>query len=292
MNVQSRNHADPTQLTEVGMMTVGGKPLPRLDIMGVPVVSTDIATAVDALDQALSDGRRVKLAFLNAHTSNVAARDGAFQSCLHRFTIFNDGVGVNMAARLLGGARFAANLNGTDFVPSYLRKTRHRFRIFLLGGRPGIAEKATTAIERCNSDHVVVGAHHGYFTAAEEADVLRQVRASGADLLLVALGNPDQEKFVERYFGALNCEIAICVGALFDFLADAVPRAPVQMRQVGLEWLFRLMIEPRRLWRRYLIGNAVFLSRVVSRKFLSPRPRNGALSQPLPADTGNLAIGG
>ena len=264
MNVLSRNHNGPLNTSLDGP--------DRFDIMGVGVVNARPEVAIDTIDQQLSLGHRIKLAFLNAHGSNIAAYDNEFRSCLDRFMVLNDGVGVGLAARLLHGKQFEANLNGTDFVPLYLGRTRHRFRIFLLGGRPGIAERAGAAIIARGWPHEVAGHHDGYFSEADIPQVLAAVRASGADLLLVALGNPQQEKFVERHFSAFNCEVAICVGALFDFLAGAVPRAPRLMRHAGLEWLFRLAVEPKRLWRRYLIGNALFITRLLRSRLIGALP--------------------
>jgi len=274
MNVQSRNHsASP----------YGEQGLTRFNIFGINVVNAEAETAIRKLDEALGRGRRIKLAFLNAHGSNLAARDRDFAACLNRFTVFNDGVGVNFAARLLCGRAFRANLNGTDFVPLYLRRTRHQFRIFLLGAKPGIAERAAAAMGGRIARHQIVGAHHGYFGAGDVPAVLEKIRASGADLLLVALGNPEQEKFVERHFSAFNCEAVICVGALFDFMAGAVPRAPKLVRRLNLEWAFRLAVEPRRLWRRYLVGNAVFLARIARRRLVEPRRQSAApMTHPQP----------
>lgn len=261
----------------------------RLNIMGVGVVNARAETAVATIDDEIGRGHRVKLAFLNAHGSNIAARDHDFRSCLNRFMVLNDGIGVDIAARILFGRRFNANLNGTDFIPRYLSTSRHRFRIFLLGGRPGIAERAAAAMKLRDWPHDVVGFHHGYFAPTDIPAVLRTVRASGADLLLVALGNPDQEKFVEQHFSAFNCELAICVGALFDFLAGAAPRAPRVMRRVGLEWLFRLILEPARLWRRYLLGNVVFLARLARARLTLPGDRERFPPSTPGLEPGNLA---
>jgi len=144
----------------------------------------------------------------------------------------------------------------------FLQQTTQHFRIFLLGAKPGVAEDAAAALEAAVPQHVVVGARDGYFVATGAAEVAAEIKASGADLLLVAMGNPAQEFWIAQHFEATGCRMAIAVGALFDFLADRVPRAPQGIRRLRLEWAFRLLLEPGRLWQRYLVGNPLFLARV------------------------------
>ena len=236
--------------------------VPRWDIMGVSVVAGGGAEVVRELDARLAAGEHIKLTYLNAHASNLAAANAEFRTALQGFTVLNDGVGLDIAARLLEGKSFPENLNGTDFTLRYLRESTQRFRIFLLGARPGVADDAAAALEAALPQHIVVGARDGYFIATGADEVVAEIKASGADLLLVAMGNPAQEFWVEHFFAATGCRAAIAVGALFDFLAERVARAPQGIRRLRLEWAFRLAQEPGRLWRRYLLGNPLFLARV------------------------------
>jgi exopolysaccharide biosynthesis WecB/TagA/CpsF family protein len=112
------------------------------------------------------------------------------------------------------------------------------------------------------SRHRVAGVHHGYFSHDLNDAIVERIKQSGADLLLVALGNPAQEIWISQNLRATGCSLAFGVGGLFDFAAQNVARAPLWMRVHGLEWLYRLMQEPGRMWPRYLIGNWVFLGRV------------------------------
>jgi len=150
---------------------------------------------------------------------------------------------------------------GTDFVPMLLRAlAAPRVGVFLYGARPGVAAEAAPALTRLGPGIDVVGVEDGYGDAEE---VVRRVQAARADVLLVALGNPQQEQWIADNLARLHVRVAIGVGALFDFLAERVPRAPQWMRRARLEWVYRLYREPRRLWRRYVIGNAEFLWHVV-----------------------------
>lgn len=246
--------------------------VPRWDIMGVSVLAGRADDVIQELDGRLAAGERVRLTYLNAHASNLAARNAGFLALLGEFAVLNDGVGVDIAARTLNGNAFPENLNGTDFTLRYLRETSRHFRIFLLGAKPGVADDAAAVLETLLPQHIVVGTRDGYFVAAGADEVVREIKNSGADLLLVAMGNPTQEFWIDAHFDATGCRMAMGIGALFDFLANRVPRAPHAVRQMRMEWAFRLALEPGRLWRRYLLGNPLFLARVARTRLLR---RNG-----------------
>ncbi|MFT3809193.1 MAG: WecB/TagA/CpsF family glycosyltransferase [Micropepsaceae bacterium] len=233
------------------------------DILGIAVTSAPMDEMIAHLNTRLASGDRLRLAFLNAHTSNVAAKDAAFKAALDGFLILNDGVGVDIAARRLHGHRFPENLNGTDFVPAYLQRTQTPLRIYLLGGKPGIAEEAAAKLESLAPQHAIVGTRDGYFPPETTPGVVAAIAGTRPDILLVAFGNPAQELFIARHFDALGCRMAVGVGALLDFLSGRVVRAPGFFRAARMEWVWRLMREPGRLWRRYLLGNSQFLWRVI-----------------------------
>lgn len=242
---------------------VQGRTLPVRDVMGIGVVAATTGEVVAHLAQELTDGRRAQVAFLNAHASNLAATQPEFAAALRGATVLNDGIGVDLASRWQHGAPFPDNLNGTDFVPRLLAELSEPRRLFLLGGAPGVAEEAAAVLQRFAPQHRVVGVHHGYFAPTASADVAAQVAASGAEVLLVAMGNPRQELFVADHGEATGALLLVSVGALLDFLAGRVSRAPGWVQRLRLEWVHRLLLEPSRLWRRYLVGNAVFLTRLV-----------------------------
>jgi len=232
-------------------------------ILGVTIRSAAPDDCIAELDQAVVR-QPVCLGFVNINTAYLIARDQAYQDALQRFTLLNDGVGLDLVSLVLHGWRFAHNLNGTDFVPLYLRSTRHTFRVFLLGGRPGIAERAADVLRRSAPQHDYVGAQHGYFAAHESDAVIERIRQAKPDVLIVALGNPAQEKWIASNIDVVGARLGIGVGALLDFLTGTVPRAPLWMRNAKLEWLYRLMQEPRRLSMRYLVYAPAVLVRAIS----------------------------
>jgi len=234
----------------------------RLDVLGVPVTLCGFDHAVGVARDMIASGRPHHLVLANAHTLNLACDDPAYGTVLRRADlVLRDGVGVELAARWRGTSG-QYNFVGTDFVPDLLRALAPaRVRVFLFGAAPGVAERAASALERRAPNVRIVGTAAGFGTFAR---VGQQVRAARPDVLLVALGNPLQEAWIDQHLQQLGVPLAIGVGALFDFLAGRVPRAPQWVLRLRGEWLFRLLIEPRRMWRRYVMGNPRFLVRVVT----------------------------
>jgi exopolysaccharide biosynthesis WecB/TagA/CpsF family protein len=238
--------------------------LPRRDILGIRVAVSRAQDALEHLDARLQVRAPTCVGFLNAHASNLASSDPEFARSLQGWLILNDGIGVDLASRVLHRAPFPENLNGTDFVPRFFRETRHVLRIFLLGGEPGIADRAEQEFRRIAPRHVYVGCRDGYFAERDVPAIIETLRAARVDVLLIGLGTPTQEMWVAEHFLSTECGLALCVGGLLDFDSGAKPRAPLWLRRARLEWAYRLFLEPRRLWRRYLVGNPRFMLRVAA----------------------------
>jgi exopolysaccharide biosynthesis WecB/TagA/CpsF family protein len=250
-----------------------------LELLGVPIVTGEPAVVRRALLERcqMADGA-IRVAYANAHTLNLAASDEAFRRTLNRFDfVLNDGSGVALAARLKG-LRLPANLNGSDFTPALLEIAAELdWPVYLLGSRPGVAETAAANLREAIPGLEVAGARDGYFEPGDGPAVAAAIRASGAKLLVVAMGNPLQERWVDEHLEETGAHLGVCVGAFLDFSAGRVRRAPRWMNVVGVEWLFRMAQEPRRMWRRYLVGNPLFVARVLRE---AARDRRRALEPP------------
>ncbi|UUZ49848.1 WecB/TagA/CpsF family glycosyltransferase [Massilia sp. B-10] len=173
--------------------------------------------------------------------------------------VVNDGVGLDIAARLLGAPRFPANLNGTDFTPFLLQNATRPLRLFLVGGKPDVLHKAAAhASVKLGAE--VVGTCDGYQGMRGDADLVATINRAAPDLVLVALGNPIQEDWILTHRERLDAGIAMGVGALFDFWVERQARAPQLVRTLRLEWFYRLCLEPRRLARRYTVDIVRFLA--------------------------------
>jgi exopolysaccharide biosynthesis WecB/TagA/CpsF family protein len=239
-------------------------------ILGIPVASLEMDEAIDLLQRRIAEKRFTRVGFLNAHIANIAFSDPRFAGVLHDFLVLADGVGVDIAARVLHGERFPANLNGTDLVPKLLARTAKPLTVALVGAKRENAERAAAELARRTPQHRIVLVSDGFFSTVEERGILEQLTRLKPDILLVALGVPKQEFWIAENIGPQHCTMPFAVGALLDFLSGSVPRAPGWVRAARLEWMFRLALEPARLWRRYLVGNPLFLLRTLHEKVMGP----------------------
>ncbi len=241
----------------------------RIPIFDLEITDATYSEAARLLEGLLMRRDRARAShFVNAHTLNHANGDDAYRRVLARADhLFGDGTGVRWAVRALHGVRLRANLNGTDLLPYFMRRAApRRPRVFLLGTRGEVLAAAAEAVEREFDGWSVAGIHHGFFGDAEEGRVLDVVNASGADLLLVAMGNPRQEIWIDRHLHRLDVPLAMGVGALFDYWAGAERRAPPWMRRAGVEWVYRMLFQEGKL-TRYLFGNPEFLWHVARAKW-------------------------
>lgn len=203
--------------------------------------------------------------FANAHTMVMASKNPALTEVLeHSDLLLADGSGVRLGSALLG-TPLVHNLNGTDLVPALCKAGATKgLSVYLLGSKPGVAEEAAAKLTKAYPGLVIAGTQHGYFSQQKTEQVLESIRAARPHLLLVAMGVPLQEIWINQYASQLPGITCMGVGGLFDFVAERVVRAPYLFRAVGIEWLWRLAMEPTRLWRRYIIGNFVFLALVAT----------------------------
>jgi len=234
-----------------------------VSILGIRVHNLTMSEAVEAILNRLRGDRASQVCFVNADCANLSYKDAEYLAALNQADLtLADGIGLKLAGKLLA-RDIKQNVNGTDLFPrlcAALSGTGHG--VFLLGARPGVTERVRDWIRQTYPGVIVSGCHHGYFSPAEEPRVIRQIAGSGASLLLVAFGAPRQDKWIHQHLGETGVKVAVGVGGLFDFYSGNVPRAPQWLREAGLEWFYRFVQEPGRMWKRYFLGNALFLFRV------------------------------
>jgi N-acetylglucosaminyldiphosphoundecaprenol N-acetyl-beta-D-mannosaminyltransferase len=242
----------------------------QAEVCGIPLANASLRQLVETITVAARGPRSLWGCFLNADCVTIAQRDQDYAACLRRCdVVLPDGIGVRLAVRASGG-ELGENLVGTDLLPALCESSRESgVRIFLLGGKPGVAERAAARMRREHPGCRIVGTRDGFFKreSPEELEVLAEIRRSGAEVLLVGFGAPLQERWIERKRSELAPQVLLGVGGLLDYYAGVVPRAPIWIRELGLEWLFRLSQEPKRLWRRYLLGGWVFVGALLARRF-------------------------
>lgn len=233
--------------------------------MGFDIANVTLDEAVAEVLELIRSKAFAHVTFLNAHYVNVAASDPEYRDALRAADrMYADGAGMRIAGRL-AGARLRDNVNGTDLFPKLsAAMAGEGMRIFLFGASPGVAEDVAGWLESNFPGLGVCGARDGFGHLKDGERLVEEIRRASPDLLLVAMGAPAQDVWIRRHLDRVKVPVVMAVGGLFDFYSFRVRRAPRWVRKLGLEWLFRLAQEPRRLWRRYLLGNVQFLIRAAA----------------------------
>lgn len=223
-------------------------------ILGVEFYPVTLKGALNAIDWMLErdDGITRLVVTANPIMLCQALRDPEFRALLDDADLITpDGHGILWAARKLGGS-LPERVTGIDLVHA-LFQHRPDAGYFFLGGKPGVADAAAERVRHENPAVKILGTHHGYFRREEEEQVVSQIKASGASILFACMGSPAQEKFISRNCRKLGVRVGIGLGGVLDVLAGRVPRAPERFQRMGIEWLYRLIREPRRLPKDLLL---------------------------------------
>ena len=239
----------------------------KVPVLNVMIDAVTMNEAVDILEGYLADKKIHLVATANAEMVMMAHQDKELADVLKNADlVVPDGAGVVWAARYCG-LDMPQRVAGYDLVQKFLAiSAKKDYRIFLFGGAPGVAEKAKIEAEYKYPGVKIVGTRHGYFTNDNEQEILDVINASGANVLLAALGVPKQEKWLYRNRNNLNPSLSIGVGGTFDVMAGTVKRAPLWMQNANLEWLFRLLSQPQRALR--MIALPKFVLKVIIQKTL------------------------
>lgn len=230
----------------------------KLPIADFPVCDATRQELATLLLGALCEKRKLTLFFAN---TNFIVKCRALLSRMRdrSIVIVNDGVGMDIAAALCHRRRFRDNLNGTDFTPFLFQCAAAPLRVYMVGGRPNVLVKAAEHVH-VRLGQQVVGGCDGYDGIKDADGLIADINQACPDIVLVAMGNPIQEAWILQHRQSLDANLIMGVGALFDFWAGDKPRAPKLVQKLRLEWLYRLALEPRRLFRRYTVDICIFLA--------------------------------
>jgi N-acetylglucosaminyldiphosphoundecaprenol N-acetyl-beta-D-mannosaminyltransferase len=237
-------------------------------IFEIPI---DLAKPADLLRRIsgwVGDGHGARrVMYVNAHVLNQSQELPELRDALESADlVYCDGYGVRLAAKALD-VEIPHRMTGADWVWGLASLCELNGQsLYLLGSEPGVTAAAAERLQRWYPRLQIAGHHHGYFDtgSAHDERVIEDINAKRPDIVLVGMGSPKQELWVQQWAGQLDTDVVWTVGALFDYVSGRVPRAPAWLSDNGLEWIFRFAIEPNRMWRRYLLGNPVFLSRVMN----------------------------
>jgi exopolysaccharide biosynthesis WecB/TagA/CpsF family protein len=239
---------------------------PRHLLFGVPVSATNEAEAESSVLAAARAGRPALVDHLSVHGLSEAQHDPSFREALTHFDLVApDGQPVRWALNLLFGTKLRDRVYGPALMERLCaRAAKEEIGVYLYGGRPEVLSRLRERLLGRHPGLRIVGAESPPFralTPEEDAAVVERIERSGAGLVFIGLGCPKQELFAAAHVDRIHA-VQLCVGAAFDFLAGVKPMAPRWMQDRGLEWLFRLASEPRRLWRRYLVANSIFVAQL------------------------------
>jgi N-acetylglucosaminyldiphosphoundecaprenol N-acetyl-beta-D-mannosaminyltransferase len=237
------------------------------DILGVTIHAVTNAQTLALIEQYLAAGGPHQLTTVNPEFVLKAQSDPEFRQIInHSALALPDGIGLLKAARFLGGPPLPERVPGSDLVVRLAELSHQKgYRIYFLGAQPGVAEKAIAVLQERYPRMQVAGAFAGSPALAENEAIVRRILPTRADILLVAYGAPQQDKWVARNLARLQIPVGLGVGGSFDFLAGVAPRAPQWLQRLHLEWLHRLITQPRR-WRRIWNAVVVFSWRVLKKK--------------------------
>lgn len=252
----------------------------RVDLLGVRLNVLTLADAVDEMDAAIARRERGYVSTCPVYTVMLGHERDDVRAALNGATWATaDGLPVVWAQRWLGGTG-AQRVYGPDLMQALCARSAERgYRQFLLGGGPGVGEQLAANLRARHPGLQIAGVACPPFrplTAAEEDALVAEINDAGADVVWVGLGSPKQDLWMARMRPRLTAPLLVAVGAAFDFHTGRVTQAPRWMQRSGLEWVFRLASEPRRLWRRYLIYNPKFIVALAGQLLRgSPRPAEG-----------------
>jgi N-acetylglucosaminyldiphosphoundecaprenol N-acetyl-beta-D-mannosaminyltransferase len=251
----------------------GARSQRRPFIVSAQVDNVTFREALATIFEPPDGGRARMIHFVHPHSLNLAAFDRDHRARLARAdALLPDGVGLRVAASILG-ISLRGNVNGTDLLPLVCREARSRgVPLALIGAAPGVAEQCAERLTRAARGLRIPLVSHGYLGATAAHAVAARIRSLGRVVALVGMGSPLQERWACRYLASAPDATAVTVGGLFDFFSGRLPRAPEAVRDLGLEWLYRLSLEPRRLARRYLVGNPLFVLLALRQRAFGPSP--------------------
>lgn len=241
--------------------------VPKKLLFGIPIASVTLHELPQIIQKFLIQEKKKTFFYINAHCINLAQKDHRYKTILKKADlVYSGGIGPIWASKLLGRP-----LRDRTPTPDFIQHVfslcqKNNWTIYLLGADASTVKNAAYTISQ-NYPAVIAGYHHGYFSQKEEAALVKKINAQHPTILLVGMGTPKQETWIDDHKEQLNVSILWAVGALFDVISQKTQRAPKWMQTIGLEWFYRLLQEPHRLWKRYLFGNAMFLLHTIKEPF-------------------------
>ena len=233
---------------------------PTVKLLGVDVFALRMNEVIGIADQCIAGREKLLVGIVNVAKIVNIQKDTVLRAGLNKADlVLADGMPLVWLSRMLGDP-LPERIAGIDLMYRLLeRASEKNYSVYFLGAKPKVVEKVVEVVKKTYPGLRIAGYRDGYFSQPEEYNVIENINKSSADILFVAISSPKKEIFLEKWRSHINVLICHGVGGSFDILAGVTKRAPLWMQKFGLEWLYRLIQEPRRMWKRYLVTNVIFI---------------------------------
>lgn len=244
--------------------------------LGVRVDDLDKGEAMAHIRDMIADRERGMdpIYFVNVHSIFLSLQDHQMMEQLNYASLtLADGSGLDWAGKILGQP-IRENLNGTDLTPEVLKAAAEKgWSVYMLGAKEPVMEKAVEKLQEQFPGVDLAGYHHGYFNEVQEEKIINEINECKPDILLVGLGSPRQENWIWKNRDRLNVSAGFAIGGFFDFLSGEFDRAPLWMRKLGVEWVYRFFNDPSTKWKRILIEIPMFIPLIVMAQLIPKKSK-------------------
>lgn len=241
----------------------------KIDFLGIPVDALTTQETIDRVDKAIMENKRINHVVINAGKVVLMQKDKELYNSVVSCDIINaDGQSIVWAVRFLG-KKLPERVAGVDLMQELMELSyKKNYKCFFFGAKEAVVKKVVDIYSQKYGSEIIAGYRNGYYIKTEEPLIAKQIADSGTQLLFVAITSPKKENFLFDYKNVLkNVSFTMGVGGTFDVIAGVTRRAPRWMQNIGMEWFYRFLQEPGRMWHRYLIGNSTFIWLVIKEKF-------------------------
>lgn len=241
---------------------------PKISLLQVSIDNLSMRETLDLVEQAIAERKQIHHTVVNAGKIVALQKDTQLRKSVNEADIINaDGQAVVWASQFLGSP-LKERVAGIDLMDALVKLAAVKnYKIYLFGAREEIVKKLADIYTESYGSHIIAGYRNGYFSAADEPQIVNDIAQSGAQMLFVAITSPKKENFLYQYRNELqDINFIMGVGGSFDVFAGKTKRAPLWMQKMGMEWFYRFLQEPQRMWKRYLVGNTKFLFLVLKEK--------------------------
>lgn len=232
----------------------------RINILNCPIDVLTMKETVDIIDNSIASNKPLQHVVVNAAKIVTMQKDEKLAHAIVNSDIINaDGQAVVWASRLLKQP-LPERVAGIDLMQNLIELAYEKeYKVFLLGAKEEVVRKVAERYQQQYNNNIIAGYRNGYFDKKDEKEIVREISKSNADILFVAIPSPKKELFLNQYSSELNIPFVMGVGGSFDVISGQLSRAPEWMQKYGLEWFYRLIQEPKKMWKRYLYTNGMFL---------------------------------